>query len=548
MLRLVRPSDSLAAKLIIAIGLIMAAGSLIAGFLYYNYERDVTLRNLANHARVMTNLVQGGLRHSMLTARPAVIQLTFETFGQSQDVRMLVLYDRDGRARHSSQHSMLSTTIPEGSAEASAALKGEMPEPVVSRDSASGTSIEIYRPLLNEPSCSTTAECHVHPVDTDVLGVLRASYSARSIEDASRDILMRTFLLWAFVIALLCLSLFAIHYKLVTKPLALMEQGVKKLAKGEFDQPIEIATTDEMGRLARNFNIMAYDIQRYKTRLENWAKELQAEVDKKTAEIRSAQDQLLNAEKLASLGRLSAGVAHELNNPLTGIVTFAHLMKERTPEDRKEDHEDLDMIIEQADRCTKIVKGLLGFSRKGTSEKMRSNINDIVEKAIGMMRNQAAFHDIQIKLELAPKMPEIQVDTNQILQVILNLFTNAADAMNGVGLITITTSSVLTEGQRNVEMTFTDTGPGIMPEHMDKILEPFFTTKEVGKGTGLGLPVSYGIIKRHGGDILVRSKVGRGATFIVRLPVAEAEGTADQAKGGSDLDSGKRASGFTNEP
>jgi len=206
-------------------------------------------------------------------------------------------------------------------------------------------------------------------------------------------------------------------------------------------------------------------------------------------------------------------------------VTFAHLMLERCPEDRAEDREDLTMIIEQADRCTKIVKGLLGFSRKGASEKQYCNINGLVENAYSMVRNQASFHDIQVSMKFAERMPHIHADPNQIQQVILNLFTNSADAMNGIGQIAINTRPITEDGRQFAEMTFTDTGPGILPEHLGRILEPFFTTKAAGKGTGLGLPVSYGIIKRHGGELFVQSKVGSGSTFIVRLPVAEPEAT-----------------------
>jgi len=278
-----------------------------------------------------------------------------------------------------------------------------------------------------------------------------------------------------------------------------------------------------MGLLARSFNSMTQDIKRYRDRLENWTRELQLEVDKKTNEIMKAQEQLIDAEKLASLGRLSAGVAHELNNPLTGIITFAHLLRERMPEGMTQERDDIDVIIEQAEKCSNIIKGLLGFARKGTSEKMELNINDLIESSISMVRNQSKFYNVKIGLDLSAGLPPVYVDSNQLQQVILNIFTNAADAMNDKGAIQISTRTIKVDGKDYVETEFADTGPGILPEHLRRIFEPFFTTKPVGKGTGLGLPVSYGIIKRHGGDIIVRSKVGKGTSFLVRLPAADSD-------------------------
>jgi two-component system NtrC family sensor kinase len=233
-----------------------------------------------------------------------------------------------------------------------------------------------------------------------------------------------------------------------------------------------------------------------------------------------AQEELINAEKLASLGRMAAGVAHELNSPLTGIVTFAHLLKDRLPPQDKEAQEDLQVIIEQAERCSKIIKGLLGFSRKAAYEKVELSLNDLLEATLGMVRNQARFHNIQFRIEMAPDLRPVVADPNQLQQVFLNMLINAADAMEERGQITMCTRNIKVDERDFVEVEFTDTGPGIPPEHLGKIFEPFFTTKPVGKGTGLGLSVSYGIVKRHGGDILVRSSPGKGASFFIRLPAS----------------------------
>jgi two-component system NtrC family sensor kinase len=321
-----------------------------------------------------------------------------------------------------------------------------------------------------------------------------------------------------FVIAisfLLCLIL----YNIVAKPLSKLVEGMDKLSKGDMDYRINLKRKDEMGLLADSFNSMAEELKLYKERVENWARRLEDKVEKKTSEIVRAQEQLVNAEKLASLGRMAAGVAHELNSPLTGIVTFAHLMLKRLPQERKDDIEDLNVIIDQAERCSRIVKGLLGFSRRTASEKAEINVNTLIENSLSMVKNQAKFHNIIFDVALDKTIPEVKVDPSQIQQVFLNLLLNASDAMEEKGRITIASRLVETDNGKFIELEFTDTGTGIPEEIMGRIFEPFFTTKPTGKGTGLGLSVSYGIIKKHGGQIFVKSEYGKGASFFIHLPV-----------------------------
>jgi two-component system NtrC family sensor kinase len=511
--------DSLAGKLIIAIGMLMFAGSLVFGFIFFKYEESVTMRNLLSHGRFSADLVLRGVHDDMLTARPQAVQQTLEDMGRVEDVREIKIFNKEGLPVHSSTGPIPPEKIPQADPAAMEVLEKNAELPPTITTSPSGAKVlRLYTPIRNEVSCYT-AKCHFHSRDEKVLGVLLTSLSASSIETASRQILIGTLFFGGIFIGSISVFICLILYKFVSKPVALLEEGMKRLGRGDFDHPIEVYSRDEMGLLASTFNSMAYDIKRFREKLENWALELQREVDRKTAEIMEAQEQLVNAEKLASLGRLAAGVAHELNSPLTGIVTFAHLMRQRVSSGSPQDSEDLDIIIEQANRCSKIIKGLLGFSRKGDSEKIQININDLLENSLSMVKNQSKFHNVKIESHLSRDIPTVTADPNQIQQVIINMLSNAADAMKDRGEITIATRSISENGAEFIEMEFTDTGPGIIPEHMGRIFEPFFTTKAVGKGTGLGLPVSYGIVKRHGGDIIVKSKAGRGTSFVIRLPL-----------------------------
>jgi len=240
-------------------------------------------------------------------------------------------------------------------------------------------------------------------------------------------------------------------------------------------------------------------------------------------ELEESQNQLLQAEKIASLGRLSAGVAHEINNPLAGILIYAELLqREMGPEAGGKDY--LEEIINQTMRCQQIVQRLLEFSRQSLGQRTHFNLNLIINRCVELLSHQALFHDIQVNRDLDPELPQIAGDPGQLQQVITNLLINATDATRGQGTITITTRPN-PEGD-GVVLTFSDTGCGIPSDMRDKIFEPFFTTKAVGKGTGLGLSIVYGVIQRHGGTIEVDSEPGAGSTFTIRLPLEFQGGVA----------------------
>jgi two-component system NtrC family sensor kinase len=428
----------------------------------------------------------GSLLFGMLTADGTVIQQAVDTLSSAEDVLLIRIYDTKGKVAYSS-------------------MRGE-----AGRIADKGSSVYDHIEGKEPP--------HFHKESERILGVLEGNFSATPVEDARQRMFLGTLVLGGLFVFLISVFLIIIIRNFVTKPVAVLQEGMKRLAKGsDLDKLIEINTNDEMGMLARTFNTMAWDIKLYRARLEGWTEELQKEVDKKTAVIKKAQEQMLEAEKLASLGRLSAGVAHELNSPLTGIVTFAHLVHDRIPPNDKQSLDDIDVIITQADRCSSIIRGLLGFARKGPSERTSVDLNDLVQETISMLTRQRDYREINVAMDLKEDLPSVTADPNQLQQVILNIFTNSADEMSNGGEVRISTRE--TPGGY-VEVEFADNGPGIAPEIMDKIFEPFFTTKPVGQGTGLGLPVSYGIIKRHGGDITVKSEPGKGASFLVSLPLS----------------------------
>ena len=283
----------------------------------------------------------------------------------------------------------------------------------------------------------------------------------------------------------------------------------EQVAHGNLDAKVEIASHDELRELADTFNFMAAALKKR---------------DEKLREFTTRR--IMESERLAHIGQLAAGVAHEINNPLQGIVTYSHLLLERaTTEDGC--RESLQKIVKQANRCRDIIRGLLDFSRQRKPEKRLSKVNRVLEECVSLVDNQALFHNIRIVRRLNQDLPQVLMDPSQIQQVFMNMIINAAEAMNGAGQLTLTTRYVPADSA--VEVEFADTGHGISEEDLDRIFGPFFTTKEVGHGTGLGLAISYGIVQEHKGTITVESQVGQGATFTIRLPVTSEQETIPRA-------------------
>jgi two-component system NtrC family sensor kinase len=289
----------------------------------------------------------------------------------------------------------------------------------------------------------------------------------------------------------------------IMRPIHHLADAARGIAHGTTHTRVDIdpSAADELIELAEAFNFMA-------TSIEERDEELQENARKMT-----------ETKKLATLGQLAAGIAHEINNPLGGIVMYSHMLREDLK--KQENRENVDKIAREADRCKRIVKGLLDFARQTKPERTESNINHVLSEVIALLEHQAIFRNIEIVKDLSPALPLVDVDVAQIQEVFMNIILNAAQAMDGKGKLTTTTR--LTDDKASIEVEIRDTGPGIPPENLDKIFEPFFTTKEVGRGTGLGLAIAYGIVERHHGSIHVESEVGKGTAFVIRLPLPEVQ-------------------------
>jgi two-component system NtrC family sensor kinase len=516
--------NSLSLKLIVAIGTLILVASGIFWFVIIVRGEKQILNSSIIHASEYNSIIENSVKTNMSMGQVEIIQKMLEEIGTTGAFKEVRIYSHpEGIIKFSSDKAVISEKLDIKSPSCAVCHKDtEMKNvswSIIKRKE--GRILRLSKTLLYEPTCSVN--CHYHTPSKKIIGILETDYSIVNLDKTLREQKLATITFGIILTVVSSIVLCIILWKIIIKPLMLLAEGMERVSKGDLDHKVEINTRDEMGMLAKTFNSMTTELKTARQRLENWAKELEEEVAKKTEEIRKGQEQMIHTEKLASLGRMAAGVAHELNSPLTGIVTFAHLMLKRIPPEDKLNREDLEVIIEQAERCSKIIKGLLGFSRALPTQKAKVNINATISHVLDMIKNQAKFHNIKLITDLAPDLPEIDGDASQLEQVYMNLLINAADAMNDRGQIKIATRRVQEDGKEFIEIEFTDTGPGIPEEHLNKIFEPFFTTKPVGKGTGLGLSVSHGIIRKHGGYMTVKSKVGEGTSFFIRLPIPEKE-------------------------
>lgn len=335
----------------------------------------------------------------------------------------------------------------------------------------------------------------------EVIGILQVGILEQKYLDIKNQTIV-AFLAITFIGALVSMLFSYVISLRISVPIKRLVSASRDVAHGNLDAEVDISSisNDELGELAEAFNAMASTLK---------------ERDEELKEF--TRNKIMESERLALIGQLSANVAHELNNPLQGIVTYSHLLLEKMPPENP-NRPSIQTIVTQANRCRDIIRGLLDFSRQRKPDKTLCDVNAILQDCVSLLEYQALFHNTVIIKEWDAELPMAIIDPSQIERVFMNITINAAEAMDGNGRLTLATRFDPVE--QCIEIRFSDTGHGIAEENFDIIFDPFFTTKEVGHGTGLGLAISYGIVKEHKGTILVESEVGKGTTFRVRLPVS----------------------------
>lgn len=393
-----------------------------------------------------------------------------------------------------------------------------------------GRVIGVIMPVENEPACSA-ADCHVHPADQKVLGVLDVQVSLREADRVFQANLART--AWGVLLSVLAVTAVAVLFVLfwVQRPARTLFDGTRRVAEGVLDQPVPVHGEDELGEVTRSFNDMTRRLREAMQVIRHYNETLEQKVEEKTRELKAAHEHLLKVERMATIGRLAAVMAHEINNPLAGIRTYAKLLMKRAdkglPADGEEGRRQLELIESEAARCGEIVKGLLHFSRQKPLNPEPNDLNQLAEEALRLVEHRLALQSVDVRRVFCPAPLPFLCNGQQVVQALLALLINACEALPGEGTISVETGSA---GEQ-VFVRVRDTGAGMDAATRERIFEPFFSTKEDAHGVGLGLSVVENIVTRHGGRVEVESAPGTGSAFTLHFPPtppAEAQGAGQR--------------------
>ncbi len=516
--------DRLSVKITAVITIATAIGGAAFLSLVLMAQRDLlTEQTMSNAAFLSDTLVNSLQRHMLRNERDELLGSLRAVAAQPR-MAELRLFDSRGLT----QYSMNAAEKGRIASKREAACipchgKGPPPDALTpaarSRiiSGAGGRVLVTVSPIYNNQTCSTAA-CHAHPAEQRVLGLLEMGVSLAPVDATLTALQRRTALIAVVTILGLAITMLVFTRRRLVRPVEQLAQGVQRVTEGDLREQVRVLGSGEIAALAQSFNEMEAALLEVRRQRLTLLDNLEQQVQDRTAALKKAQERLIQSEKLSSLGRLAASIAHEINNPLAGILTYAKLLvrtlEEAPPDDaaRAKIVGQLKLVERETQRCTAIVRNLLDFARERPLTLTKVDVNIVIGEALFLINNQVTLQNIELVPTLGPSSL-IEADFGQIRQALVNILINACDAMLNGGTLEVKSRRL----NGDVEIVVRDTGVGIPPEHLKKVLDPFFTTKE--KGTGLGLSVVYGIIERHGGTLKIDSAPGEGTTVTITLPV-----------------------------
>jgi two-component system NtrC family sensor kinase len=520
---------SLASKLILSLVVIVLAAKSFS--LYLNLESQETqiLESMTLDADQLSRSITGATWQAMLADRRDDAYEVMKTIAEKQGINRIRMYNKDGLLMFST--SQAEKVHVDQRAEVCAPCHSGV-KPLVDVELPSRArvfhaedgrrTLAMITPIYNEPSCSQ-ASCHAHPPGVNVLGVLDLTLDASRVDEEMAAMRSRTAFMTFLEMLLIGIFLVFFTRKFVEKPIMKLIAGTKRISEMQLDEPITISSSVELEQLAQSFDIMRSRLRDAIAENAEFTQRLESKVEERTAQLKAAQHKLIQTDRLASLGQLAASVAHEINNPISGVLNLSMLMQRILKDDGipharvAEFKRYLGQVATETARVGRIVSDLLSFSRRSKPQTSQADLNAIVRTTFSLVSHKLQLSNVVADLVLADDLPAIRCDASQIQQVVMNLVLNGAEATRGGGKVTVRTRTC--PDGKSIELIVADDGAGMPPELLDKIFDPFFTTKEDGKGVGLGLAVVYGIIEAHGGDIEVSSRIGQGSSFRVTLPV-----------------------------
>jgi len=524
-----RFTRSLATKLTVGVVGSMALLLGLFGYWHLRLWRQSQQEMVFQSAERNSDIIWRSIRYSMLRNQREEVFHIINTIGHEAGISRIRIFNKEGQITFSTDPQEVGQFVDKKEeacyachAQAQPLTRLNRPDRLRIYKAAGGARVSgLIRPIENEPECWNAA-CHAHAAGSQVLGVLDTNLSLAAVDQvvarSQREVAVFTI---ASIIILSLISAGLIRLT-VHRPVRHLTEGTRHVAEGELDYSLPVASSDELGSLAASFNRMTEQLKKAQEENQQWTRTLEARVQEKTGELERAYHRLVQSEKMASLGKLAAVVAHEINNPLAGILTYSKLVSRlidrgmESEERRGEVKNGLREIEGESRRCGGIVKNLLTFARQAPLNPQKNELAGVVERCLLLVGHQCELQQVDVESHLDARMPPIYYDAGQIQQVLLALLMNALEAMPRGGRLKLETG--YDPAQHEARIIISDDGMGIPKEILPHIFEPFFTTKMEGKGVGLGLAIALGIVQQHAGNIEVSSTPQKGTTFTVTLP------------------------------
>ena len=501
-------------RLMLSITTIVIIVAAVSGLVNVNTEERQLQNTMILGADQLSKGITSAIWHAMLDDHREAAYEVMRTIALKQGIERIGMYNSAGQVVFSTKA---------GDTLAPASLTSEVVR--IQRAPNGHRRLEMLTPIYNERACSQ-AECHAHPANLKVLGGLDLALDLESVDHEVAAMKMRVLLVTGVEITLISLFIIFFTRRFLGRPIEKLIEGFKAVSQMELDRPLDIAPgSEELGELARSFNVMRERLRTAMGELNQFTQNLESKVEERTQQLKATQKKLLHSDRLASLGQLSASVAHEINNPISGVLNLSMLLQRMLKDDGippnriEEFRKYLSQVTNETARVGRIVSDLLAFSRRSKPQRAPADLNRLVKTTLSLVQHKMKLSNVDVSTDFQDDLPAVQCNASQIQQVALNLLLNAAEATQSKTERKVTVSTASAGGE--VRLTVSDNGEGIQPENLSKIFDPFFTTKSEGKGVGLGLAVSYGIVQAHGGEIEVKSQPGEGTAFVVSLPLEQ---------------------------
>ncbi|HTQ55610.1 MAG TPA: ATP-binding protein [Bryobacteraceae bacterium] len=522
----------LAGKL--AVCLVASTAALFALFGYFNLraQRRHSEEMVMLSAGRITDVIQRSTRYEMLHNDRQALYNVIKELGSEPGIRRIRIFNKEGRISFSTDAAEVNRVVDKRAeacygchAQSAPLVKLNRPDRARIFPGRGERLLGVIRPIENEASCSGC-----HPAEQRVLGVIDANLSLAAVDSQIAQHRRDLIVFMAITLAMIWLVSVIFVWGVVYRPVKALIDGTHRVADGDLDYRLSVRNHDELSDLAESFNKMTAEVSGAHA-------EIEERVRRKTEELDQAHRSLLSSEKMASIGKLAATVAHEVNNPLFGILTYARLtlkeVEKGTAGSPQTMIEQLRIIERESKRCGEIMRNLLTFARQAPSHRQPNDLNTLIGRALVLVRHQAELLGIELRSHLQADMPTVSCDAGQIQQAVLVLLVNATEAMPQGGLLEVSTEMDAAAGEARIRVR--DNGMGIPPEVLSQIFDPFFTTKEDQQRTGLGLAVARSVIEQHGGEIAVESTLGKGTEFVIRLPAAKSAALEPAAAGSAPL-------------